>query len=86
MFHVSNLRWYIPDPNHVIQYEPLQLEKNVTNIEEPVKILGRMERTLRNKTISFVKALCKHHKLVDATWEPEHIMRAKYPELFSTGM
>jgi len=46
MFHVSNLRRYISDPSHVIQYEPLQLEKNLTYIEEAIRILGRMEQTL----------------------------------------
>jgi len=79
VFHVSNLRLYIPDPSHVIQYEPLQLEKNLTYIEEPIRILGRMEWTLRNKTIPLVKVLWKHHKSADATCEPEHTMRAKYP-------
>ena len=57
VFHVSNLHRYIPDPSHVIRYEPLQLEKNLTYIEEPIKILGRVERTLRNRTIPFVKVL-----------------------------
>jgi len=57
VFHVSSLHRYIPDPSHVIRYEPLQLEKNLTYIEEPIKILGRVERTLRNRTIPFVKVL-----------------------------
>jgi len=25
VFHVSNMRPYMPDPNHVIHYQPLQL-------------------------------------------------------------
>ena len=86
VFHVSSLPRYIPDPSHVIQYERLQLEKNLTYIEEPIKILGPMEQTLRNKTIPFVKVLWKNHKSADGTWEPKHIMQAKYPELFITGV
>ena len=76
MFHVSDLRRYISDSSYVIQYEPLQLGKNLTYVEEPIRILERMERTLRNKTIPFVKVLGKHHRPADATWELEHIMRA----------
>ena len=57
VFHVSRLLRYLPEPCHVIRYEPLQLKENLTYVEEPVKILGRMERTLRNKTIVFVKVL-----------------------------
>ena len=46
VFHVSNLRRYIPDPAHVISHKPLQLKKNLTYIEEPVRILEWMDRTL----------------------------------------
>jgi len=38
-----------------------------------------MERTLQNKAIPFVKLLWKHHQVTDATWEPEWVMREKYP-------
>ena len=57
VFHVSNVRWYVPDLSHVIQYEPLQLKENLTYVEELVRILGRMEQTLHHKTIPFVKVL-----------------------------
>ena len=86
VFHVSNLHQYIPDLGQVIQYEPLHLNENLTYIEELVRVLERMEQTFRNKTILFVKVLWKHHKLADATWEPEHIMQETYLALFSTGM
>jgi len=43
VFHVSNLHRYTPDPNHVILYEPLQLKENLTYIEEPVRIIDRMD-------------------------------------------
>jgi len=57
VFHVSNLRRHMPDPDHIMLYEPLQLKENLTYVEEPVKILERMDRTLRNRTISYVKVL-----------------------------
>jgi len=86
VFHVSNLRRYVSDPTHVILHEALQLKKNLSYIEEPIRILERMDRTLRNKTIPFVKVLWRHHKSADATREPEQAMREKYPRLFDTGM
>jgi len=86
VFHVTNLRRYVPDPAHVIFDEPLQLKENLTYIEELIRILERMDQTLRNKTIPFVKVPWKHHKSADATWEPELAMRAKYPRLLDTGM
>jgi len=86
VFHVSNLRRYVPDSDHVISYEPLQIKLNLTYIEQPVRILERMDRVLRKKTIPFVKVLWRHHKSADATWEPEQAMREKYPKLFDQGM
>ena len=84
--HVSNLCRYVQDPAHVISHEPLQLKKNLTYIEESIRILERMDRTLRNKTIPFVKVLWRHHKSADATWEPEQAVREKYPRLFDIGI
>jgi len=61
VFHVSNLRQYVPNSSHVIQYEPLQLKENLAYIEEPMKILDKMEQPLSNRTIAFVKVLWNHH-------------------------
>jgi hypothetical protein len=30
VFHVSMLMKYIPDPSHIIKYEPLQIQENLT--------------------------------------------------------
>jgi len=43
VFHVSNLSRHTPDPDHIIPYEPLQLKENLTYIEEPVRIIDRMD-------------------------------------------
>jgi len=83
VFHASNLRQYIPDPDQVISYEPLQLKENLTYVEEPIQILERKDRVLRNRVIPFVKVLWKHHKTADATWEPELEVWKKYPHLFT---
>ena len=57
MFHISQLRRYIPDPEHVISYGPLQLKENLTYVEEPIQIIDRKDQVLRNRVISFVKVL-----------------------------
>ena len=78
-------RKYVPNPDHVIRYEPLQVKENITYVEEPIRILEKMEKKLRNRSIPYVKVLWKHHKVVEATWELENQMREKYPALFSSG-
>ena len=55
VFHVSMLRKYIPDPTHVLQHEPLQLQADATYVERPMQIIDTEELVLRTKTIQWVK-------------------------------
>ncbi|GKV46428.1 hypothetical protein SLEP1_g53413 [Rubroshorea leprosula] len=82
VFHVSVLRKYEPDPSHVINYEPLELKEDLSYTEQPIQILDRKEKVLRNKTVSLVKVLWRHHSENEATWELESQMRGQYPNLF----
>ena len=61
VFHISNLRKYIPDSKHVIKYEPLQIQENLSYEEIPIKILDCKEQVLRTKTIPIVKVLWSNH-------------------------
>ncbi|KAA0037968.1 pol protein [Cucumis melo var. makuwa] len=36
MFHVSMLRKYVTDPSHVVDYEPLEIDENLSYAEQPV--------------------------------------------------
>ncbi|KAL0559114.1 hypothetical protein IC582_003704 [Cucumis melo] len=82
VFHVSMLRKYVPDPSHVVDYEPLEIDENLSYVEQPVEVLAREVKTLRNKQISLVKVLWRNHRVEEATWEREDDMRSRYPELF----
>ena len=57
IFHVSMLKKYIPDPIHIIHYEPLQLNEDLSYKEKPIRILAREVKALRNKKNVFVKVL-----------------------------
>jgi hypothetical protein len=82
VFHISMLRKYVPDPTHVLESEPLQIQSNMTYKETLTRILDRREQVLRNKTISLVKVLWSNHSVKEASWELEESMREKYPYLF----
>ncbi|KAL0533444.1 hypothetical protein IC582_030284 [Cucumis melo] len=82
MFHVSMLRKYVTDPSHVVDYEPLEINENLSYSEQPVEVLAREVKMLRNREIPLVKVLWRNHKVEEATWEREDDMRARYPELF----
>ena len=82
VFHVSMLRRYILDPSHVIQEPEVEISEDLTYQEQPIKILDRMVRKLRNKEIPMVKVKWNHHSSKEATWEVGKDMQEKYPYLF----
>lgn len=82
VFHVSQLRKYVPDPSHVLTYNPIHLEENLTIQLEPMEILEAGVRQLRRKIIPLVKVLWKDSTMEEATWEREDAMRMHYPALF----
>ena len=57
VFHISQLRKYISDPNRVMAYQSLQIQDNLTYVEKPVQILHRKMKKLRNKSILLLKIL-----------------------------
>nr|CAD1831726.1 unnamed protein product [Ananas comosus var. bracteatus] len=50
--------------------------------EQPVRILAREVRKLRNRDISYVNVLWSNHKEREATWELENALQKHYPHLF----
>ncbi|KAA0032408.1 pol protein [Cucumis melo var. makuwa] len=80
VFHVSMLRRYVADPTHVVDFEPLQINENLSYEEQPVELFAREVKMLRNRGIALVKVLWRNHGVEKATWEREENMRAKYPE------
>ena len=66
---------YRSHPSHVVCSETIELRPDLTYEEEPVEILAREVKELRNKKISLVKVLWRNHKTEEATWESEATMR-----------
>ncbi|XP_030959235.1 uncharacterized protein LOC115981208 [Quercus lobata] len=82
VFHVSMLRKYIPNPSHILNYEPLKIKDNLTYEEVSIQILDCKDQVLCTKTISLVKVIWKNHTVEEASWEREDEMKSNYPELF----
>jgi hypothetical protein len=82
VFHVSQLRKYIPDPSHVWNVDEIPLKLTTTYQVKPVAILDRGEKTLRNKVISLEKVLWENIDSSEITWEKEQDLRDSYLELF----
>ncbi|XP_075489502.1 uncharacterized protein LOC142528344 [Primulina tabacum] len=65
VFHVSQLRRYIPDPSHVLEVEPLLTEGNLgegMKYEEVlIRIVDTKEQVLRRLIIPYVKVQWSNH-------------------------
>ena len=83
VFHVSMLRKYNPDAKHIVEHEQVDLQPNLSYIEQPVEIMDRKEQVLRNKVVKLVRVLWQNHNVEESTWELESAMQEKYPHLFS---
>ena len=83
VFHVFILKPYVPDLNQVIEYEPIEIQSDLTFVDQPIQILDRKERVLRNKTIPIVRVLWRNPRVEESTWELESEMLDKYPHLFN---
>ncbi|XP_042964605.1 uncharacterized protein LOC122298818 [Carya illinoinensis] len=74
VFHVSMWRKYVPDPTHILDYEPLQIQEDLIYAEEPMQILENKAHVLWTRTIPMVKVLWNNQVANDASWELEEEM------------
>lgn len=82
VYHISSLRKYVPDPLHVLEYEPITIRENLLYKEQPMQILIRKEQILRNRRLVLVKVLWRNLSVEEATWEREEEMKERYAHLF----
>jgi hypothetical protein len=84
VFHVSLLKKYVHDSNHIIGWSMIQVELEGEFLLEPQCILDRKETPLRNRTIAQVKVQWKHFGPYESMWEMEDSMRHAYPFVFTS--
>jgi predicted Ser/Thr protein kinase len=78
-FHVSHLRKCLEDEDTRVPISEIEVEDSLSYVEEPIAILERKEKRLRNITILLVKVQWRHRRGSEATWETEEEMRELYP-------
>ena len=57
VFHVSQLRKYVPDPSHILEMEDLQIRGDLTVEVQPVGLGDVQMRQLRGKSIRLVQVI-----------------------------
>ncbi|XP_058767822.1 uncharacterized protein LOC131641532 [Vicia villosa] len=82
VFHVSQLRKFVPDSFHPILPYTIEVEPDLSFQLQPCRILEYASKSLRSKEIPLVKVLWEESRPDEATWELESEMRRLYPHLY----
>ncbi|GJW93519.1 hypothetical protein Tco_0173191 [Tanacetum coccineum] len=77
-FHVSNLKKCLSDESLVIPMKELRLDDKLNFVEEPVEIMDREVKQLKQSRIPIVKVRWNSKRGPEFTWEREDQIRAKF--------
>ena len=61
VFHISQLRKYVSNPEKQVSHENIDVQPDLTYREHPIKILEESERRTRQKTIKFFRVQWSNH-------------------------
>nr|GEZ40052.1 hypothetical protein [Tanacetum cinerariifolium] len=81
-FHGSKLKKCMADEPLAIPLDEIQVDDKLKFIEEPVEIMDREVKRLKQSRISIVKVRWNARRGPEFTWEREDQMQKKYPHLF----
>ncbi|GJY50148.1 putative reverse transcriptase domain-containing protein [Tanacetum coccineum] len=82
MFHVSKLKKCMADEPLAIPLDEIQVDDKLNFIKEPIKIMDREVKRLKQSHIPIVKVRWNYRRGPEFTWEREDQMQKKYPHLF----
>ncbi|GJS50710.1 putative reverse transcriptase domain-containing protein [Tanacetum coccineum] len=82
-FHISNLKKCLSDEPLAIPLDKIQINDKLNFIEEPVEIMDREVKRLKQSCIPIVKVRWNSRRGPEFTWEREDQMKKKYPHLFA---
>ncbi|XP_071727227.1 uncharacterized protein [Rutidosis leptorrhynchoides] len=82
-FHVSNLKKCLAKEDLTIPLEEIHVDEKLQFIEEPIEIMDREVKRLKQSNIPIVKVRWNARRGPEFTWEREDQMKQKYPHLFS---
>ncbi|GJX95869.1 putative reverse transcriptase domain-containing protein [Tanacetum coccineum] len=81
-FHVSKLKKCMADKPLAIPLDEIQVDDKLHFIEEPVEIIDREVKRLKQSRIPIVKVRWNFRRGPEFTWEREDQMQKKFPHLF----
>ncbi|GKD49300.1 hypothetical protein Tco_1278276 [Tanacetum coccineum] len=83
-FHVSNLNKCLAEGDIVVPMDKIQLDDKLHMIKEPVEVVDREVKRLKQSRIPIVKVRWNSQRGPEFTWEREDHIKKKYPHLFTS--
>jgi hypothetical protein len=80
VFHISQLKKCIKVPTEIIEQQAIEIEPDLSYVEQPLQILDTKERITRRKRLKMYKILWDHRTIDEATWETENYLQKNFPE------
>ncbi|GJU37440.1 putative reverse transcriptase domain-containing protein [Tanacetum coccineum] len=84
-FHVSNLKKCLADELLAIPLDEIQVDDKLHFIEEPIEIMDREVKHLKQSRILIVKVHYNSRRGLEFIWKREDQMQKKYPHLFTNS-
>nr|GEU73042.1 putative reverse transcriptase domain-containing protein [Tanacetum cinerariifolium] len=85
MFHVLKLNKCLADEPLAIPLDDIQVDDKLHFIEEPLEIMDREVKRLKQSRILIVKVRWNTRRGPEFTWEREDQMQKKYQHLFTNS-
>ncbi|GKB93462.1 putative ribonuclease H-like domain-containing protein [Tanacetum coccineum] len=83
-FHVSNLKKCLAEDDIVVSMDEIQLDDKLHMIEEPVEVVDREVKRLKQSRIPIVKVRWNSQRGPEFTWEREDQIKNMYPHFFTS--
>ncbi|GKD41395.1 putative reverse transcriptase domain-containing protein [Tanacetum coccineum] len=84
-FHVSNIKKCLAEGDIVVPMDEIQLDDKLHMIEEPIEIVDREVKRLKQSRIPKVKVCWNSQRGPEFTWEREDQIKNNYPHLFMSN-
>ncbi|GKD38948.1 hypothetical protein Tco_1259155 [Tanacetum coccineum] len=85
-FRMSNLKMYLSNETQVIPLDEIQIDDTFHFIEEPIEIMDREVKRLKQSRIPIVKVRWNSRRGLEFTWECEDQFQKKYPYPFAKSV
>ncbi|GKB65023.1 putative reverse transcriptase domain-containing protein [Tanacetum coccineum] len=83
-FHVSNLKKCLAEGDVVVSIKEIQLDDKLHVIEEPIEIVDKEVKRLKQSGIPIVKVRWNSQRGPEFTWEREDQIKKKYSHFFTS--